>query len=133
MQNIIFDTNAIIWAVLNKIDIYKELDRICDFRFKICVLDKTIAELKGMCNASGNKRLINKAGLQQKKGASLALKFIRLAGINIIKTKSACSVDDAIVKRGKKAIIVTQDKNLRKRLQGRKIVIRQRSYLAWSG
>ncbi|MBI5871740.1 hypothetical protein HZB88_01500 [archaeon] len=123
MQDIILDTNAIIGAVINKIDIQRELNRICYFRFRICVLDKTIRELE---------KLINEGDFKQKKCASLALKFIKAAGISILKTEGTGSADNEIARLGAKAIIVTQDKELKKKLKGRKIIIRQKGYLAWS-
>lgn len=123
MQKIILDTNALIWAIACKVHIRRELNRLCNFNYELSVLDKTISELEN---------LIKEGSLVQKKSAKLALKLIKSEYIKIIKTKKPISVDSLLVGLSRNAIIITQDKELKKKIEGRKIIIRQKSHLSWS-
>lgn len=110
-MKIILDTNIILYALRFKIDIFSELERICDFPYKICILDKTLEELRD----------------------KTALELLKQKNVNIIKTSSSENVDDLIVKLADEdTIVVTQDKELKKRLKQKKIrvlIIRKKKYL----
>lgn len=111
MKKIILDTNLIIYCLEYKVDILAELARICDFPFQVCILDKTIDELKG------------------KKLEKLALTFIKK--LNIIPTKKDKSVDGLLLEQ-KDSIIATQDKILKEKLKKAGIpiiILRQKKYL----
>ena len=111
-KKIIFDTNFLLTTAKFNIDIFSELKRICDFPYKLYILEKTIKELKG------------------KKGAKLALDLIR-EKVKIIKTKKEEDVDTLLLNL-KNFIIATQDKALKKKLKEKKrkiITIRQKKYL----
>ena len=58
-----------------KIDIFSEIDRICDFPYELAIIDKTIDELKG------------------KKGERIALKLLEIKKVKVIKTNKEGSVD----------------------------------------
>ena len=110
-MNIILDTSFLITAVKFKVDIFEKLKEICDFPYKLYILDKTLDELKG----KKQERLINQL-IKDKVG--------------IITTKEG-KVDDLLVEQ-KDAIIATQDKLLKERLKNQKtiiITIRQKKYL----
>jgi len=115
MTKIILDTNILLSK--HKIDIFSEISRICDFNYELCVLDKTLEELKN------------------KKGSKLALNLITAKRVGIIKTKMDKSVDDLIlelVEMEKSAIVVTQDIDLKRLLKEKgikTITIRQNKYL----
>ncbi|MEK6974154.1 MAG: PIN domain-containing protein [Nanoarchaeota archaeon] len=115
VTNIIFDTNFLLHSLKYRIDFASELRRICDFNYILCILDKSIVEIKK----------------QKSSEAKLALSFID--GFKIINTKEpGKNVDDILVDSASKDIIVaTQDKELKRRLRKKHapiIVIRQKKY-----
>jgi len=114
MKNIILDTNFLLAIYQFKIDIFQEIQHICDFSYQILTIDRVIDELK---NIKG----------KDKKAANFALKIIKEKGLKILKTEKA-HTDDVLVRLNKTAIIATQDKGLKKRLKNY-ITIRQKKYL----
>ncbi len=96
------------------------MDRICLFKYKLYVIDKTIDELKEIVkNQKGKHKL----------AAKIALQLIKKKSINKIKTKKG-RVDDLLLKQN--AIIATQDKALIKKLKNNKkkvIQLKQKKYL----
>lgn len=113
MRTIILDTNFILECLRFKIDIFNELQRICDFHFEIAVLDKTLNELKG-------KPLEN-----------LALKLIEK--YKILKTDSNKSVDSILLEY-EEDIVATVDSELKGKLREKgipTITIRQKNRLMW--
>ena len=110
-MKIIIDTNIILYAIRYKIDIFAELERICHFPYKICIIDKALEEVK------------DKA----------AIKLLNQKNVNIIKTSSSKNVDDLILEiADNNTIVLTQDKELKENLRKKKIAlitIRQKKYL----
>ena len=114
MYTIVLDTNFLITALKFKIDVFEEIEKICIFDYNLSVLDKTLSELKGKPNEKLVKELLTK-----KK-------------VNIIKTSTKDYVDDILAKLDKNFIIATQDIDLKRRLETKKmpiIFIRQKKYL----
>src|SRR3989344_3608479 len=114
MYTIVLDTNFLITALKFKIDLFEEIEKICIFDYNLSVLDKTLSELKGKPNEKLVKELLTK-----KK-------------VNIIKTSTKDYVDDILAKLDKNFIIATQDIDLKRRLETKKmpiIFIRQKKYL----
>ena len=108
MKKIILDTDFLLHNLNKGINFLVEIDRICDFKYELCVLDKTLDEIKG------------------KKGAKLALEFINKK-FKIIKTLRNKSVDELLLDMDG-IIVATHDRELKERLKNRKIpVIQQRS------
>ena len=111
MKRIVLDTDFILEALKNRIDVKVELARIMDYNYEICVLDRTLDELKG------------------KKGEKLARTFIE--SLKIIETSRDKSVDELLF--GLNDIIVaTQDRELKEKLKNRDIAIitiRQKKFL----
>ena len=122
-MKIILDTNFLMAVSQFKIDIFSEIDRIADFRYDICIVDKTIDELK---------HIIRTAKGKDKFAASIALQLIISRGIKQIKTGKG-KTDDLIVENSDKdTLVATQDVLLRKRLKPKKagfIGIRQKKVL----
>ncbi|MDP4012375.1 MAG: ribonuclease VapC [Candidatus Nanoarchaeia archaeon] len=111
MVQIILDTDFIINAAKHKIDIKTELERICDFSFEICILDRTLDELEGKPQAKLAKALI--------------------VNFKVIETSRDRPVDDLLV-NFKGAIVATQDRELKEKLKKRNIgviTIRQSKFL----
>ena len=126
MKKILLDTNFLLAVYQFKVDIFTELDRVCNFDFKLFVLDKTIEELK---------KIVEEQKGKNKEAAKIALKLIAIKKINIIKTKSNIKTDDVIrdVAAKDNYIVATQDKDLKRKLinQGASvIVLRQKKVLA---
>jgi len=122
MNRIIIDTNFLLIPAQFKVDIFSEIERICIFKYKIYVLDKTIDEL--------NKIIKEQKG-KHKRSASLALQLLKAKKIPQIKTPEGL-VDDLIVKIAKKSdYIATQDLGLKRRLKNKAniIAMRQKKFL----
>ena len=111
MYNIVLDTNFLLIPVKFKVDIFKELERICDFKYKLHIIDKTIDELKG------------------KKGEKLALDLIKHNNIHIIKTSNDKIADDLITDLDiENKVVATQDKELKGRNKNI-ITLKQKTHL----
>ena len=123
MKKIILDTNFLLIPIQFKVDIFSELDRICDFNYKLYIYANSISELKN---------IIEKQSQKHKKAAEFALKLIKLKNIEIIKSDEK-DVDSLILENfDKDTIIATQDAVLKKKLlrKGASVVIlRQKKYL----
>ena len=114
MYFIILDTDFILHSIENRVDFFEELRRISQFKYNLCVIDKTLEELKN------------------KKNEKLALSLLKNR-VKIIKTKRDKKVDDLILELKTKNIIVcTTDKELKEKLKKRNIPViclRKRKYL----
>lgn len=124
---IILDTNVLLIPGQFRVDIFSEIFRICSFRYELCVLDMSIAEIKGII-ASGS--------VKDKAAARLALQLINAKKPRILSPKTATfkNVDETILDLAAKeqAIIATQDKELRSKLRRlgiKVIVLKQKKYL----
>jgi hypothetical protein len=122
-KQIILDTNFLLAVYQFRIDIFSELERVCDFPFELCIIDKTIDELN---------HIIERQKGKDKEAALFALNLINKKNISIIKTEKNTNVDDLILNliKNKDCIVATQDKNLKRKLKGTQVlVIKQKKYL----
>ena len=122
-KKIILDTNFLMAVGQFKVDIFSEIYRICHFEYELCILDKTIDELK--------KIIQSKQKGKDKAAAKLALAIISSKKLKILKTKEDKPVDDLILDVND-AIVATTDKELINRLKEKKskiIRLRQKKYL----
>ena len=95
-----------------KIDIFSEIDRICDFPYELAVIDKTLDELKG------------------KKGEKLSRKLLEIKKVKVIKTDKSGSVDKILKELNlKNTIIASNDRRLIKELKMPVIRLKQKKYL----
>ncbi len=116
MHTIFLDTSFLIDAVKFKVDIFSELERICDFQYEIAIVDKTLDELRG------------------KPGEKLIKDIIKKKEVYILQTSGGKYVDELLLAlKQKDLIIATQDKNLKRRLKVPIITIRQKKYLILEG
>ena len=124
MKQIIIDTNFLLIPGQFKVDIFSEFERVCDFPYKLCVLDKSVAELEKIVKGQKGK---------DKDAAKLALSLAKAKKVAVLKTKGSLNVDSELVEQGKKVCIVaTQDNGLKARLKAlgaSVITLRQRKYL----
>lgn len=121
IKKVILDTNFLLIPFQFRVDIFSEIRRVCDFNYSLCILDKTEDELNRIAEREKGKA---------RERAKLALKLIRIKKIKKIKTEEEGSVDDLLLKQD--AVIATQDRELVKRLKGRRlrvIQLRQKKYL----
>lgn len=125
MKKIFLDTNFLMAILQLKIDIFSEIERIISQEYQIFVLDKTVDELN---------KIISEQRTKEKKTAKFALDAIKLKNLNIYRTKDKKNVDDALfeISKDKDAIIATLDKELKKRLKGDVLIVRQKRFLAFS-
>jgi len=150
MKTIILDTNALMAIGQFKIDVFMELERVCDFKYGVKVLDKTVDELE---------KIINEQRGKYQERAKLALDIIKKKKIKKIRTKDIYAtsvakrilpttkglparrvpprqtVDDILVMLAKKGmIVVTQDKELKGRIKevgGKLMTIRQKKKIVF--
>lgn len=124
MKTIILDTNFLVDCLAWKVDFFSELRRICDFPFRLAVVDKTLDEL-GMIIKEGRET--------EKIGARLAKQLIAQKRIEVIPTAKDAHTDALILSiAGKDTIVATQDQAFKRQLKERGIpviIIRQRKRL----
>jgi len=121
MKKIILDTNFLLIPAQFNIDVFSEIDKIADFNYELCVLDKTLDELK---------KIIEQQKGKHKAAAKLALDIVKAKKLMILKTGPG-NVDGLLLEQND-AIIATSDKELIKRLKNRGIKtirLRQKQYL----
>lgn len=123
MKHIIADTNFLLIPAQFKIDVFSEISRICDFTYKIYVVDKTIDEIEGIAAGKGKDAMAARLGLQ----------LLKAKDVGIIKTKKDKNADDLIVDIAKKGdIVATQDIELKRRVKKKGagiITMRQKRHL----
>ena len=89
------------------VDIFSELDRICNFNYRLCIFEESISELRSIIEAAKGS---------DKKAAQVALKLISLKNINIIKSEKK-EVDLLILENSSKYdYVATQDMPLKREL-----------------
>lgn len=122
MKKVILDTNFLMAVAQFRIDIFSEIKRVCDFPYKICIIDRTVDEL--------NNIVKNQRG-KDKDAAKLALSLIKSKDIEKLKTDKGSYVDLLLLDQ-KDAVIATQDRELRAKLKEKNIhtlMIRQKKYI----
>lgn len=117
MKTIILDTNFLM-AITQGLDIMSEFQRICNFNFKLAIIDRTLDELETIPRSN------------------LAKEFIKRFEIKIIKSQKR-HVDDTIIDIvDENYVVATQDKGLKIRLKEKNVpivIIRQKKYLEFEG
>lgn len=126
MKKILIDTNFLMIPGQFKVDIFDELNNLCNFRYKLYVIDKTLDELGKLAQQKGKDGAC----------ARLALDFIKVLKFEILDTSDyeEKHPDDLIVRIADKDswIVATQDQLLKHRLRKKGvsiITLRQKKYL----
>ena len=123
MEKIILDTNFLMIPGQFKVDIFSEIERICNFNYKICIYEGSIRELEN---------IIKTSNVKDRMAATLALKILKSKKLHILEGKNV-DVDSLILEStDKDTIIATQDMKLKRKLleMGTDIIIlRQKKYL----
>ena len=120
IKRIILDTNFLLIPGQFKVDIFSEIQRIIEFKYKLYVLTGTIDELNG---------IVEKQRGKNREAAKLALALIKKFKIQEIPTEKG-HVDRILKKEAENpnTIIATQDLALKRNLKN-VIFLRQRHYL----
>ncbi|MAF50961.1 MAG: hypothetical protein CMH64_02615 [Nanoarchaeota archaeon] len=113
-MKIVLDTNFLISCLKFKIDFLTELTGE-----EIFIVDKTIEELE---------KLIKGGKAKDKERAKIILALIKKNKIKELKSKEEETVDDTLA-RLENYTIATQDKELKKRIKGKKLIIRAKKKL----
>ncbi|MBN2454315.1 nucleotide-binding protein [Candidatus Woesearchaeota archaeon] len=127
MKTILLDTNFLLIPGQFNVDIFAEIDRICDFEHEIAVAEVSLQELrKVMVQGSG----------RDKAAAKLGLELLEHKRVKILESpqKVFKGVDDFLlaIAAEKGFIVATADRELRKRLKEAGvpvIVLRQKQHL----
>ncbi len=124
VQNIILDTNFLLIPYQFNVDIFAEIARICNFKYELAVLDRTLDELNS---------IIEKQKGKYKSAASFGLQLLKGKSLKIIRTHSQKPVDDLLVEHAEKGdIIATQDSALKQKIKGKTgkiIILRNKKFL----
>ncbi|PIZ50804.1 hypothetical protein COY27_05805 [Candidatus Woesearchaeota archaeon CG_4_10_14_0_2_um_filter_33_13] len=122
IRRIILDTNVLMAIAEFKLDLISALEDTCDFHYELYVLQGTIDELN---------KIMDEQRLKYRQAAKLALAILKVKGIKIIpsekESKNQKYVDDQLVDLSKKGdLVLTQDVQLKKRLNKPYLTIRQK-------
>jgi uncharacterized protein len=128
MIKIYLDTNFLLIPIQFKVDIFTEIERICDFPKEIFVLSQSIDELK---------KIVEKQKGKDREAAKIAIQIIerrvKQKSLNITAFSKETGVDDILVELADKdTIIATQDKELKRRIKekgGKIIILKSKKYL----
>lgn len=113
-MKVVFDTNFLISAIKFKINFLEELEGE-----ELFIVDKTENELK---------KLIKGGKAQDKQRAAIVLALIKKKEIKKLESKEEETVDDTLA-RLEGYVIATQDKELKTRIKGKKLIIRAKKKL----
>lgn len=122
--SVVVDTNFLMIPGLFGVDIFSELDRVLDRKFKLIIPEPVVKELNRLARGASAER----------SAAKIALALVRRGRV----VKTDAPADDAILElaEGESTVVGTNDARLRKELRARGvpvIYLRQKSHLAVNG
>lgn len=121
MKKIILDTNFILLPTEYRVDIFSEIKRLFHENIQIFVLEKSMQELNDISLKGRQKERLQ---------VKLAKELLKTQNIKILSIDQEKGVDDILVDLSKTGyIIATQDKELRRRIKHKIIILRQGRYL----
>ncbi len=130
-KTVLLDTNFLLIPAQFKVDIFAELQRLCDFNYEVAVLAATVDELSGIISSKA-------VSAKDRRAARLGLQLIKAKAVNVVKAdrKVFKSTDKAILgfaMQGKGSVVVaTQDRLLREKLKSAGVAVimmREKQYL----
>ena len=115
-MKIIIDTNFLLLPGNFKIDIIQAIADLVDFDYNLCIIDKTIQELRKITQSGSGK---------DKLAANIALELINKDLFTILPTTEDKIVDDLIldIAKNEKIVVCTMDKGLKTLLKSLKTTI----------
>ena len=123
MRKIILDTNFLMAVFQFKVDIFSEIERICDFNYRLVVLEGSVRELEHLAKTAKGK---------SKRAALLALRMIESKNIEVRKSEGKYVDSFMLEFADKDTIVATQDMALKRKLTEKGIsliILRQKKYL----
>ena len=122
---IVLDTNFLLIPSQCGVDIFAEIERIIPSAYQLCIVDKTMEELKAIKKREEKK---------ERQAAKIACELVERYNIKIIKTANESNADDAIVEFANPitTIVATQDAALKRRLRQKQVpmlALRQKKYV----
>ena len=133
---VLLDTNFLLIPGRFGVDIFAEIERVCDFPYHVCLLKGSFEELRAIASGEGIRRQAGK----DRSAASLGLELVKAKNLTIIDDSQleGSAVDDRILSFAveNRAIVATQDAELKRRLRREGlpvIVLRQLSRLSLEG
>ncbi len=124
LMMVAFDTNMLLNIARFKVDVFSEAKTLLGNNVEFVVPKQVFNEVSLLCNSRG------KVGVE----ARLAKKLLLMRKVSVVEV-DAESADDALKKLSKKAIIATNDKELKdsvRKMNGRVLFLRQRKFLELS-
>ncbi len=122
-MKIILDTNALMAIAEFRIDIFSELERACDIPYTVYVLEGTVQELEKIQHTQ--RATFSRA-------AKLALALLRAKHVPVIREEG--NVDDLLVNHSHAGdLVLTQDRELKRRLSKPYLTIRQKKMIILVG
>ncbi len=116
MKKVILDTNAVMDMVDFRIDIFAELHRILDIPYQVCVIEGTMKELE---------KIIAEQRMRFSQAAKMGLAVLKSKNVKILSAPG--NVDDALAAYSAQgALVLTQDRELKRRLAKPYLTIRQK-------
>ena len=123
MKTIILDTNALMAIAELNIDIFTEVERVCFFSYTFKVLSGTLEELQKIQQEQRGKF---------KAAAKLALSILQHKKIAVLPSDG--NVDDVLISLSQQGnLILTQDRELKKKLTRPYLTIRQKKMIVLVG
>jgi len=119
-KTVVLDTNFLMIPGQIGVDIFQELQNSLDFPYKLCILSGTLVELD---------KIIEKDKNEDKIAARIAKELIDKEKIEIIESESDVDSDLAAISKKPGVVVATQDTELKKRIHGKIIVLRQKKYI----
>ncbi len=126
MKKIIIDTNVLISMSEFKIDLFEGIKDACDFSYQIYIIEGTLKELEKIYQGSKKSK--------HRQAAKLALMILEVKlkskELLLMEDPEQVYVDDNLITLSKQGcIILTQDQELKRRLYGPHLIIRQKKYV----
>lgn len=122
MKTILIDTSSLLYAVKNKIDLFIEIKKTADFPVRVAVVEGVMEELKRLAISTAVSR-------KERRAAVLALALLRAKKVPLLPGKEKGKeekVDDLLAEHSQKGVLViTQDRELKRRLTAPYLTIRQ--------
>jgi len=122
MKNVLLDTSFLVECVKNKVDLFKELERILDFSFEIAILDRTMDELDVLVSR----------GRKTGDAAKLAKTILMTKQVVILPTEGGHTDTLLVKKADDEHIVATMDAELKRKLKKKRqdyIILRGKNKL----
>ena len=116
MKKVFIDTNVVMAIMELKIDPFAQLPEVLDFPFRVYILEGSVKELEQLQQHQKGKF---------RRAAKLGLRILQAKKISIIKEEGM--VDDLLARHSQRGdVILTQDRELKRRLTKPYLTIRQK-------